>query len=402
VSAAMSAPAYTVPGERLAGEVLLEMLDRGFRHFPVLSATGEVLGVVEDSDIVAVESRTPFHLRATIGRAKSVDAVVAAAGRLPATVIALHDAQAPAEQVSAVWSVVVDALTRRLLELAVAQAGEPPAPLSWLALGSLARREGAPSSDVDSALAWQGDDRDARIRAYATRLAAVAHEGLARCGLAADAHGASAADPKFARSLGSWRAAAQSLLEDPTQEQALILVSVIVDGRPVWGVRAGAPLAEAFREARQNPVLLRLLARYALSYRPPTGFLRGLVVEHSGEHRGRLDLKHGGLIPIVDLARWAGLAAGVTGASTRERLRAAGAAGTLSEQDARTLREAFDLVWGLRLSHQIEQLRAGATPDDHLDPRTLTPLARSQLREAFRAVAAVQRGIGAELELRLR
>ena len=71
-------------------------------------------------------------------------------------------------------------------------------------------------------------------------------------------------------------------------------------------------------------MLLRLLARFALSYRPPTGFLRGLVVEHSGERRGRLDLKHGGCIPIVDLARWAAMSAGVTSTSTAERLRAAG------------------------------------------------------------------------------
>jgi CBS domain-containing protein len=401
-SAAMSAPAYTVPAERLGGEVLLEMLDRGIRHFPVVSATGEVLGVVEDADLVAVEARTPFLLRAAIGRADSVDAVVAAAGGLTSTAVALHDAQAPAAQLSAVWSVVVDALTRRLLELAVTEAGEPPAPLSWLALGSLARREAAPSSDVDSSFAWRGDDEDPAIRTYAARVADAVNSGLTRCGLTIDAHGASAANPQFARSLDSWRAAARGLIADPLQDQALILISVVLDGRPVWGVREGAALTEAFREAHRHPALLRLLARYALSYRPPTGFLRGLVVEHSGEHRGQLDLKRGGLVPIVDLARWAGLAAGVTGASTRERLRAAAAAGTLAAEDAATLREAFELVWRLRLSHQIEQLRAGAAPDDHLDPRALTPLTRSQLREAFRAVAAVQRGIAAELELRLR
>ena len=122
----------------------------------------------------------------------------------------------------------------------------------------------------------------------------------------------------------------RSWIDDPTQEKALILVSVLVDSRPVWGVHTGTPVADSFRLAPSNPALLRLLARFALSHRPPTGFLRGLVVEHSGEHRGRLDLKHGGVIPIVDLARWAGIAAGVTSASTTERLRAAAAAGTLS------------------------------------------------------------------------
>ena len=158
-------------------------------------------------------------------------------------------------------------------------------------------------------------------------------------------------------------------------------------------------MADTFRLATAHPALLRLLARFALSHRPPTGFLRGLVVEHGGEHRGRLDLKHGGVIPIVDLARWAGMAAGVTIASTPERLRAAEGAGTLPTADLRTLSDAFALISELRVGHQVAQLRAGAEPDDHLDPGDLSPLMRTQLKEAFRAVAAVQKRLGTELSL---
>ena len=62
---------------------------------------------------------------------------------------------------AAVRSVVLDALTRRLAELAVRAAGPPPVPFTWFALGSLARRETVPSSDVDSALAWEGDGGEA-------------------------------------------------------------------------------------------------------------------------------------------------------------------------------------------------------------------------------------------------
>ncbi|MBW0097617.1 histidine kinase, partial [Pseudonocardia sp. KRD-184] len=142
--------------------------------------------------------------------------------------------------------------------------------------------------------------------------------------------------------------------------------------------------------------------RYALAHRPPTGFLRDFVVEHSGRRRGRLDLKRGGLVPIVDLARWAGMAAGVTGASTPARLRAAAAAGTLPPAAAATLEEAFHLVLGLRLAHQVEQLRAGVEPDDLVRPADLSAVTRASLREAFRAVASVQRRISAELDLGMR
>jgi CBS domain-containing protein len=399
VSAAMSAPAYCCSPDRLGGEMLLEMLDRGFRHFPVVSATGEVLGVLEDVDVVAVTTRSSFFLRQRIARAQSVDELVGAAAELRPSVIAMDDARVAPVNIMAVYAVVVDALTRRLLELAVAERDEPPAPFAWLALGSQARREATPSADIDSAIVWFGDSDEAATRHDLHELAVQVVDGLERCGFTPDRHGASASNVMFVRSLRSWQHAAHSWIEDPTQEQALILVSVLVDSRPVWGVHTGTPVADSFRLAPRKPALLRLLARFALSYHPPTGFLRGLVVEHSGEHQGRLDLKHGGLIPIVDLARWAGMAAGVTSASTLERLRAAAAAGTLPAQEAHTLRDAFELISGLRLAHQVRQLRGGAEPDDYVDPATLSALTRSHLKEAFRAVASIQKRVMAELNV---
>ena len=207
--------------------------------------------------------------------------------------------------------------------------------------------------------------------------------------------------------MAAWRAAAQSLGENPTRDKALILVSILTDSRPLWGSGAGGagagnPVTDALWQERGHPDLQRLLARFALQFRPPTGFLRDFVVEHSGERRGQLDIKHGGLTPIVDLARWAGMAAGVPSGSTVERLRAAEAAGTLDGPDARTLLEAFGFIFSLRLDHQVEQLRHGEVPDDFIDPKTLDPLPRSYLREAFRAVASVQTGLATELSLGIR
>jgi CBS domain-containing protein len=407
ISAIMTAPVYTVRADSLGGDVLLGMLDRGVHHVPVLSAAGEVLGVVDGDDLIAAEARKPFLLRRAIDLASSAPDLAAAWAGMSPMIIALNDARVAAEHIAAIRAVVLDALTRRLIELTVAGAGNPPAPFTWFALGSLARRETVPSSDVDSALAWQDSSADQEAAAYFARLAGAVNEGLRACGVQPDEHGASASNPLFARSLASWRAIARSVTEDPTQEHALIFVSMITDSRPLWesGTGAegtGASVADALGKARSHPDLLRLLARFALLFRPPTGFLRDFVVEHSGERRGQLDIKHGGLIPIVDLARWAGMSAGATSGSTVERLRAAEAAGTLEGPDARTLIEAFGFIFSLRLDHQVEQLRRSEVPDNFIDPKTLNPLARSYLREAFRAVASVQSGLANELSLGIR
>jgi CBS domain-containing protein len=417
VSQVMSAPAFTSVADRPAGAVLLEMFDRGLRHCPVLSPAGLVLGVVEDMDLVAVRTRSSFYLRQRIAEAESVSELETVARELRPMVVSLYDAQVAAANVMAVYAVCVDTLTRRLLELTQARLlaeGEQPLPkFAWLAMGSQARREALPSSDVDSAIVWFPDgeskaeaagDADAGTDALRARLLTVGRsvmDGLARCGLRSDEHGVSAAKPPFVRPVDSWQRVARSWLEDPGQEKALVLTSTLLDSRPVWGVHTGTPVADTFRLAPDHPVLLRQLARLAVARRPPTGFLRGLVVEHSGEHAGQLDLKEGGTKPILALARWGAIAAGVTIASTPERLHAAGAAGTLPDGEAETLRDAFSLINNLRLAHQVMQLRAGVEPDDFVAPDELSDLMRTQLKEAFRAISAIQKRVAADAGARI-
>jgi CBS domain-containing protein len=312
-------------------------------------------------------------------------------------VVSLHEAQVAAANVMAVYALCVDALTRRMLELADARPDRVGVDFAWLAMGSQARREALPSSDLDSAIVFFSDDDTVRDRLVAVGRRVL--DDLQACGLRLDEHGVNASAPAFVRSVRSWQQEARSWLADPTQEKALVLSSVVVDSRPVWGVHTGTPVADTFALAPDHPALLRLLARFALAQRPPTGFLRGLVVEHSGEHRGRLDLKRGGSIPIVALARWAAMSAGVTSASTAERLRVASSAGTLRVADAHTLADAFTLINNLRLEHQVRQLRAEVAPDDHIAPDELSPLRRTQLREAFRAVADIQKRVDGQLRL---
>jgi CBS domain-containing protein len=403
VSEAMSFPAFSVGPERLAADVLLEMLDRGIRHVPVVSSRGEVLGMLDDAGLLASEARRPFALRRAIDNASDAAELRRAASRLQPTIVSLHDAEVAPAQIASVISVVVDALTRRLIELVTGELGASPSPLTWLALGSLGRREGVPSSDVDSALVWEGDDGDEDQRRYMRELGRRVAGELAAAGFAADTHGASAAQPSFAHSSGAWRAAIRDAVERQQGEEGLIFISMLLDARAVYATGDAGDALEELRAAGRRRAVRRLMLRLALEHRPPTGFRRlrdhprDLVVVHSGEHRGQLDIKRAGLLPIVDIARFGGLAAGAETASTPERLRAAAEAGLLDPAAARTLEEAHDLFWRLRIEHQAEQLRRGTEPDDYIDPGALNPLSRRYLRDAFHAVGGVQRALSNEL-----
>jgi CBS domain-containing protein len=402
LSEVMSAPAWTIAGDRTGTDALLEMLDHGVRHLPVLDPGRRLIGVLDDVDLMASERRAPFRLRAQIARSRDAETVARTAAELPDTVIALHEAELPAAAISRAIASVHDSATRRLIDLAHEDLGPPPVPYTWLATGSYGRFEPFPSSDVDSALAWDGPDEDKELRGWMRTFAERVIGDLAAAGFEADRKGAVASSPLFARSIEAWEGAARSWVEHPDRDRGLMLLSVAVESDPVWGTTTAAErLAAAFARSPNRGLLLRRLAAAAVAERPPTGFRRHRVLFWTGE-RKVLDIKRAGLLPIEGLARWAGLSAGVAAASTRARLEASEAAGTLSSADAATLREAFELVCELRMEHQVEQLRAGKAPDNLIEPESLRPLTRTALKDAFRAVARVQRGIATQLEFAVR
>ncbi|HKO28988.1 MAG TPA: CBS domain-containing protein [Solirubrobacteraceae bacterium] len=153
VSTVMTTPVFTVTPDRLGGEVLFELLERGIRHAPVVSESGQLMGVIEDADLLAAPTRSWFGARRSISRAGSAADLAVVAARLAEIVADLHAARLRALEVVRVLSALMDALTTRALELA----GPAPAEgLVWVAVGSQARRELTPGSTPQGAVVSSG------------------------------------------------------------------------------------------------------------------------------------------------------------------------------------------------------------------------------------------------------
>ena len=297
VASVMSSPVFSVTPDRLGGEVLFEMLERGFRHAPVVSDRGQLVGVVEDADLFAVQPRSWFGVRRSIARARSPDALASAAQLLPEVVVELHRSNLRALEVARVLSALVDALTVRALELAATTIQLPGDGLVWVAVGSQARREMTPASIARGAVVCSEPPPPEWLESVA--------QTLSRCGLIGDV---------IARTPAQWTAA----VGDNELE-----LTVLVERRPLWGTpREPLPVADNGPRDR----VLEALRRRALAYSPPTGFDAEAVLESDGTRQAQLDIRRAAVIPIVELARWAGAAAGIVEGSTPQRLRAGGTA----------------------------------------------------------------------------
>jgi CBS domain-containing protein len=395
-------PVKTYAHDAIAGEVLLAMFAEGVHHFPVTDAAGEIVGVVTDTDLMDIGRHTPFAIRSGIERARTREEAIAAAKDMTEVVCALVDASADPIGIGRVVALVVDALTIKLLELGIERFGEPPVPWAWLALGSAARHEQALHTDQDHALAYDPMDRSAEgIDASFADLAEFVTAGLEEAGIPRCRGNVMASNRAMRRSVDDWVSAFRGWMQDLTRTGS-VHSSIVYDFRQVAGPLDVEPvLAQVIAEARGESSFLRHLARRVLDERPPTGFLRDLVVQRKGEHVGRLDVKHGGIVIIGNLARAQAVRAGVVATGTLDRLRAAEDADGLDADTARELREAFRFLWEVRLRHQVRQVRAGEAPDDFVDPSALGPVTRRGLKEAFHVIARAQRALATELGVRV-
>ena len=109
-----------------------------------------------------------------------------------------------------------------------------------------------------------------------------------------------------ASSIEDWRRSIESWLARPTDNRVLIAISILLDGRSSTAER-GLDVKRLLFETGDRSSLERWMLRLALAAKPPTGFMHDIVVEASGSAKGTFDIKHAGLLPIVDLARYAAL-----------------------------------------------------------------------------------------------
>jgi signal-transduction protein with cAMP-binding, CBS, and nucleotidyltransferase domain len=387
-----------------AGDDLVCLVVGGDRAREVLATAGGVAFVqasLRRGVLQSLEGETR-SLAATIDGAEDRGTAVAAAREIPDLVCTLLDDGADAVKIGHVVGSSIDALTGRLLAFAIDDLGEPPVPWAWLALGSEARLEQALHTDQDHALAYEPGSRPVdEVDPYFAEHAELVTTGIEAAGIPRCDGDAMAITPGLRRSVDGWAAAFRRWMVDVGSEGS-IFSSITFDHRRVSGPLDIEPTLHAvIAEAPDRyPNFLQHLARRALDGKPPTGFTRNLVVESKGEHAGRLDIKHGGVTIISNLARLFAIRAGRHEMSTLERLAAAEETEQITEEQRLALEEAFRLLWQIRLEHQVRQVRAKTDPDDFVDPGELGPIVRLGLKEAFRIIRDEQQRLATQVSYR--
>ncbi|WP_310596958.1 putative nucleotidyltransferase substrate binding domain-containing protein [Aeromonas aquatica] len=255
-----------------------------------------------------------------------------------------------------------------------------------LMLGSEGRGEQIQKTDQDNALilpdGLHWPDRQADLAAFSAL--------LARLGYPPCPGRVMVSNPQWVKEDAQWRDEVERACVSAS-EGDLLWLATLADAQAIAGERSLlAPLARHLRERlADRPDLLAEMARAAIAFHTPLTLFGRLEQAPEG-----LDLKRGGLFPLVHGLRVLALEAGILETSTLGRIEALVSAGRLSRDYGANLAEAFRLFIRLRLGGQLK------TGNNRVQVNALSHGDRDLLRHALHQVKKFQQWLGIHFRLR--
>jgi len=398
----MSSPLITVGAEEFLFEALYRMSRHGIHRVGVTDSDGTLTGVITDSDILRLQTRSPQQLIRDIEEAASVEELQPLHGRVQGLVLHLVGTGVQTRDLVRMIALLNDRILLRLIALLrSAKYPDLPERFAFVVLGSEGRMEQTLTTDQDNAIVYADDltpDEVARIKSFAGDLI----DALIATGVPPCPGGIMAKNAAWFRSLGEWSELLDHWLALPTPEN-ILTGSMFFDLRTVYGDPAMEQALKAQITARLQleSLFLRYAAASVMRFKTPLGWSGRIKVEEKGEHRGLLDVKKAGIFAITQGIKVLALQTGILDGGTRERVSALVAAGTLTQVQADDLETSFNFLVHQRLRGQVSAIREGREPNNFVDLKQLNRMEMGRLKLALEGVRAFQEFLNLRFQLDL-
>jgi len=398
----MTAQPFYLSPQASAFDAAMAMTERHIAHVCLVD-NQRLCGVVSERDLFSLQRVDLVHLARTIRHAPRLDTLVSLRGEIGQLVERMLAHGASSTQITQIITLLNDHTVCRVIELALAERGDPGVPFSWLCFGSEGRREQTLHTDQDNGILFEArDSAEAEsIRARLLPLAQYINQCLAQCGFTLCKGNVMAGNPELCLSRAEWTRRFAGFIREASPEN-LLSSSIYFDLRVVWGDEQGCEqLRQSLLEhVADNRIFQRMLADNALRQRPPVGRLRDFVLTRQGNDKAAtLDLKVQGLTPFVDGARLLALANGIGACNTLERLRQLVDKGVIEALDGAAYEEAYHFIQQTRMQQHQRQSRDNLPYSNRLDPDSLNHLDRRILRESLRQAQRLQSSLALRYQL---
>lgn len=391
ISDIMSLPLIRVDTKDYCFEAVLKMIRHNIHHVLVIK-DGDLKGVITNHDLMLLQGSSPLSFSKDIENQQTIEGLIPVAKKINMIVGLLLREGAKAGNITKIIAELNDRLVRKILEIAEKKYGKSPTPFCWIVFGSEGRKEQTFKTDQDNAIIYAEDSGEAKR--YFADFTPFVRDSLIKIGFPLCPADYMASNPRWCQPLKIWKNYFHKWINTPTPE-AILMSLIFFDFRPLWG---DFSLADKLRThlaqiTKEHDSFFAEMADAITKNRPPLSILKKVIVEKSGEHKNELNLKIRGIAPIVDIARFFAIEAGISETSTIERIRLLKDDLPIVNKYANELEEAFEFISLLRIYNQLDQIEKGEQLNNYINPDKLSIIKKKTLKESFNLIAEVQEAV---------
>ncbi len=395
VGEVMTAPLAVVGEHDYLYTAIARMRRLGLRHLPAVDDSGRPVGMLRLAEAYAAGAADTFDQLDALtsdgtiaGMRGSKAAQAPLAGELFADGLT-------APEIQQVVTHLNNDIARRVVGLNVAAMeseglGPPPVPFAMIVMGSGGRGENFLYPDQDNGFILEDypDAEHARIDPWFIDLAERVTRDLDAIGIPYCPGNVMASNPLWRKTLSQWKEQVDGWVARATA-QAVRNADIFLDFGWLYGERdlVAALKAHVAEATRGSDRFLQRLLHDEGAHKVALGWFNTLATDRrKPEHKGEIDLKHRGTMPIVQGVRVMALREGVEGYGTLEKIAGLESVGRLDAEQADRLRNAFLTISGLLLKTQIKAFETGGRVGNHVRPDTLSKRERDSLVRALKHV----------------
>ena len=401
----MSSPVVTIRQDDYLFRAIALMRRKRLRHIPVLDAQGLLSGMLDLHEALgaSVDNLLGLIDRLTHEETlKGLKHVKAAQVELAQSLMA---EELPAPEIQALLTHINNDIYRRIVNIAMAEMadqgwGEPPVAFDVIVMGSGGRHESFlfPDQDNGFVLEEYPDTRHAMVDTWFIELAERMTGALDTIGIRSCKGHVMATNPLWRKNIVQWCQQVNGWFRKPIWN-TLRLADIFFDFGSVYG---GGRFADKLRRyvtdrAREFPGFLREMERVQESHGVALGLFNRLIPDNTeGPHKGKLNLKYHGLLPLVECIRLLSLREGVMATSTLTRIATLHKNGVLNSNEQDYLSGAFHHITHLILRQQVQDFLAHQAVGPYVPPRALSEREKDMLVAGLVAIDELNKRVRTE------
>ena len=368
-------PLLTVNNDDYLFEALTILIKRNIKRIGVTNSKGEMIGILEQIDVLSHFANHSYVVDSKIKKAKNVEDLKSASKDLINIIKSLHAKGVKVNHISNLIGQLNTKVYQKLYNLVLPKELRNDACL--IVMGSEGRNEQIIKTDQDNALVVRDDVDVEQYRPYMQEIT----KHLIDFGYPPCEGNIMVSNPFWCKNVKEYKAETVRWIEAPDMQNYMDL-AIFFDSFAVAGDKELLINLKdnLFNKLHDKDVFMAYFARATLAFDTPTTISNFMTKTHF------IDIKKAAVFPIVQGIRSLALRERIRETTTVKRIKILEEKKILEKDKAAELLEAFDVVNTLRLKSQLEDIQAGKKINNEIDTHSLGKIERDLLKDSFKIV----------------